>query len=123
MNSDITVVNIKEKLSLFNEVWVPKIIGEINDTLIKAVKFKGEYCWHNHINEDELFLVIKGKLVIELEGKSLQLEEGEFVIIPKGVNHKPVAEDEAHIILIEPKMIINTGDVREERTLLTLDSI
>ncbi|MFH0961505.1 MAG: cupin domain-containing protein [archaeon] len=110
------VVNVKEKLSLFRTHWSPKIIGDLNDSHIKVAKLKGEFVWHDHANEDELFLVVKGKLTIKLRKADLKLGEGDFVVIPKGVEHKPVAEKEVHVILIEPKTTINTGAVKEKRT-------
>jgi mannose-6-phosphate isomerase-like protein (cupin superfamily) len=123
MSEKIEVINIKDKLSLFDEFWVPKVIGELNDVYIKVVKFLGEYCWHSHEKEDELFLVIKGNMVIELRERKFELGEGEFIIIPRGAEHKPIAEKEAHVVLIEAKTVINTGNVREERTLFDLEKI
>jgi mannose-6-phosphate isomerase-like protein (cupin superfamily) len=116
-----TKVNIMEKLSLFDEFWVPKIIAEVNDCYIKVVKFKGEYTWHSHETEDELFWVIKGKFTIKLRDKDLELSEGEFALIPSGVEHKPVAEEETHVVLIEPRTTVNTGKVIEERTIKSTD--
>ncbi len=113
-------VNLAEKFALFDEYWSPKIIGELNDSYVKAVKFRGEFVWHHHEDEDELFLVVKGRLVIELRDRDIRLGEGEFAIIPRGVEHMPVAEEEAHVILIEPKSTLNTGNVRNERTRPTL---
>jgi mannose-6-phosphate isomerase-like protein (cupin superfamily) len=116
-------VNLKEKFSLFQDYWSPKIVGELNDTHVKIVKVKGEFTWHHHDNEDELFLVVKGRLVIKLRDRDIILEEGEFAIIPKGVEHKPVAEEEAHILLLEPKSTLNTGNVRNEKTVEQLERI
>jgi mannose-6-phosphate isomerase-like protein (cupin superfamily) len=116
-------VNLNEKFSLFEEYWSPKIVGELNDTHVKLVKVKGEFTWHHHDNEDELFLVVKGRLVIKLRDRDITLEEGEFAIIPKGVEHKPVAEEEAHILLLEPKSTLNTGNVRDEKTVEQLERI
>ncbi|HYP38893.1 MAG TPA: cupin domain-containing protein [Chloroflexia bacterium] len=116
-------VNLSEKFSLFQDYWSPKIVGELNDTHVKLVKVKGEFTWHHHDNEDELFLVVKGRLVIKLRDRDITLEEGEFAIIPKGVEHKPVAEEEAHILLLEPKSTLNTGNVRNEKTLEQLERI
>ena len=96
-------VNLAQKFSLFNEYWSPKIAGELNDSYVKLAKLKGEFVWHHHEAEDELFLVVKGKLLIKLRDRDIWLEEGEFAIIPKGVEHMPVAEEEVQIILIEPK--------------------
>ncbi len=109
-------INLAHKLSLFDEFWRPRIVGELNDTYVKLVKLKGEFVWHLHENEDELFLVIKGKLLIKLRDRDLWLEEGEFAIIPKGIEHCPVAAEEVHVLLLEPKSTLNTGNVENERT-------
>ena len=109
-------INIPHKFSLFTEYWRPKIVGEINDSRVKLVKLKGEFLWHSHEKEDELFLVVKGKLLIKLRDKDIRLEEGEFLIVPKGVEHMPVAEEEVHALLLEPKTTINTGHIRNDRT-------
>ena len=109
-------ISLSEKLALFTDYWAPKIVGEINDTHVKLVKLKGEFVWHHHENEDELFLVIKGKLLIKLRDGDVTLEEGEMVIIPRGVDHMPVAEEEAHVLLLEPKSTINTGNAAGGRT-------
>ncbi len=116
-------VNLAEKFSLFADHWSPKIVGELNDSYVKVVKLKGEFVWHHHEKEDELFLVVKGKLLIRLRDRDLWLQEGEFVIIPKGVEHLPVAEEEAHVLLLEPKTTLNTGNVQSERTLANLQRI
>lgn len=116
-------VNLAEKFALFSDYWSPKIAGELNDSYIKLAKFKGEFTWHHHENEDELFLVVKGKLTIKLRDKDIHLSPGEFVIIPKGVEHKPVAQEEAHVILLEPKSTLNTGNVNNELTKKDLGSI
>jgi mannose-6-phosphate isomerase-like protein (cupin superfamily) len=113
---DVNVVNLAQKLSLFNDYWSPKIAGELNDSYLKLVKVKGEFVWHSHEHEDELFLVVEGTLVIQLRDRDLTLHEGEFVIIPKGVEHRPVAEEEVHMLLLEPKTTLNTGNVQNERT-------
>ena len=110
------VINLADKFNLFQEPWHPKIVGELNDSYVKLAKLKGEFVWHHHDNEDELFLVIKGTLVIKLRDQELIIHEGEFVIIPKGVEHLPVAEEEVHVLLLEPKSILNTGDVQNEKT-------
>jgi mannose-6-phosphate isomerase-like protein (cupin superfamily) len=109
-------VNLSDKFSLFKEHWSPKIAGEVNDSYVKLVKFQGDFVWHKHDEEDEMFLVVKGSITIRLRDGDVRLEEGEFVIIPRGVEHMPVAEEEAHVILFEPKTVLNTGDVRNERT-------
>lgn len=109
-------VNLAQKYNLIQEHWKPRIAGELNGQYIKLVKVKGEFVWHRHENEDELFLVVKGKLLIKLRDQDIHLEPGELVIIPKGVEHLPVAEEEAHVLLLEPKSTLNTGDVQNERT-------
>jgi mannose-6-phosphate isomerase-like protein (cupin superfamily) len=116
-------VNVSEKLNLFEEQWSPKIVGEVNDAYVKLVKFQGEFVWHKHETEDEMFLVVKGRIRILLRDGEVGLDEGEFVIIPRGVEHMPIAEEEAHVILFEPKTVLNTGDVRNERTLPELQRI
>ena len=117
------VVNLNEKFGLFQEHWQPRIAGEINDAYVKLVKFKGAFLWHTHDAEDELFLVVKGNLTIKLRDRDLQLAEGEFAIIPRGVEHMPVADEEVHVVLIEPKTTLNTGDQLTDRTLPELESI
>ncbi len=109
-------VNIAEKFGLFQETWHPKILGELNDSYIKAAKLKGEFVWHRHEREDELFLVVKGRLVIRLRDGEVVLDPGEFVIIPRGVEHCPVAEAEVQVLLLESKTTVNTGEVQNERT-------
>ena len=116
-------VNISEKLSQFNDFYNPRIIGELNGQYVKAVKLMGEFVWHHHDNEDELFLVIKGKLKMEFRDKIVEVMPGEFIIVPKGVEHKPVAEDEVHILLFEPASTLNTGNVENERTRKVLEKI
>jgi len=116
-------VNLSRKFSQFQDYWSPKIAGEVNDSYVKLVKLKGEFVWHHHEAEDELFLVVKGRLLIKLRDRDIQLEEGEFVVIPRGVEHLPVAEEEAHILLLEPKSTLNTGNVRNDRTVADLDRI
>ncbi len=116
MQSKIKKVNLAEKFSLFTEQWHPKIVGELNDAYVKVGRLQGEFVWHHHDNEDELFLVIKGHLVIKLKDGDVALDAGEFVIIPKGVEHCPVAEEEVQMVLLEPKTTLNTGNVQNERT-------
>jgi mannose-6-phosphate isomerase-like protein (cupin superfamily) len=116
-------VNIREKLSLFNEHWHPRIIGELNGQHVKAVKLIGEFVWHHHDHEDELFLVIKGKLKMEFRDRVEEINEGEFIIVPRGVEHKPVADEEVHILLFEPDTTVNTGNVESERTRKQLEKI
>jgi len=112
----VETINLAQKFSLFTEQWSPKIVGEVNDSHVKLIKVKGEFVWHHHDHEDELFLVIKGRLTIKLEDKTLMINEGEFAIIPRGVEHCPVADEEAHILLLEPKSTVNTGNAPGERT-------
>jgi mannose-6-phosphate isomerase-like protein (cupin superfamily) len=119
----IEKVNLSQKFSLFSDYWSPKIAGELNDSHVKLVKLKGEFVWHHHEEEDELFLVVKGQLVIKLRDQDISLEAGEFVIIPKGVEHCPVAEDEVHVLLLEPKTTLNTGNIRGEKTVADLERI
>jgi mannose-6-phosphate isomerase-like protein (cupin superfamily) len=109
-------VNLKEKLALFSEHWSPRIVGELNGQHVKLAKLKGEFVWHHHENEDELFLVIKGRLLMRLRGTDVVINEGEFFIVPRGVEHQPVAEKEVHVLLFEPATTLNTGNVRNERT-------
>ena len=116
-------VNLSEKLGLFSDLWSPKIVGELNGQHVKLAKLKGEFVWHHHENEDELFLVLRGSLTIHLSDRVVKLSEGEFFIVPKGVEHKPVAEDEAHVLLLEPVSTLNTGNVRNERTIDSPDSL
>ena len=113
---DAIAVNLADKFALFDAYWSPKIVGELNDSYVKIVKVKGEFVWHQHEKEDELFLVVKGTLVIRLRDREIVLREGELTIIPHGVEHQPVAAEEAHVLLLEPKATLNTGDVRNERT-------
>ncbi len=118
----IEKVNLADKLNLFQDYWSPKIVGELNDSHVKLVKLKGEFTWHHH-EEDELFLIVKGKLLIKLRDRDIWLEEGEFAIIPSGVEHLPIAEEEAHVLLIELKSTLNTGNVQNERTVAVLPQI
>ena len=116
-------VNLNQKFSQFQDYWQPKIAGELNDNYIKLAKLKGEFVWHQHETEDELFLVVKGTLLIKLRDRDIQLQEGEFVIIPKGVEHLPIADEEAHVLLLEPKTTLNTGNIQNERTVSNLKRI
>ena len=110
------VINLNEKFNLFNEHWKPKIAGELNDSYVKLAKVQGEFVWHHHEKEDELFFVVKGTLTIKLRDKDLTIREGEFVIIPKGVEHMPVADEEVWIMMLEPKTTSNTGNIENQRT-------
>jgi mannose-6-phosphate isomerase-like protein (cupin superfamily) len=112
----IDKVNLAEKFALFKESWSPKIVGELNDFHVKLAKLEGEFVWHHHEKEDELFLVVKGRLLMKLRDRDIWMEEGEFVIIPRGVEHLPVAPEEAHVLLFESKTTLNTGNVQSERT-------
>jgi mannose-6-phosphate isomerase-like protein (cupin superfamily) len=116
-------VNLAQKFSMFNDFWSPKIVGELNDSYVKLVKLKGEFVWHHHETEDELFLVVKGSLLIKLRDRDISLDEGEFVIIPKGVEHLPIADEEVHVLLLEPKTTLNTGNIGNERTVADLERI
>jgi len=116
-------VNLAQKLSLFQEYWSPKIVGELNDSYVKLAKLKGEFIWHHHETEDELFLVVKGSLLIKLRNRDIFLHEGEFVIIPRGVEHLPIAEEETHVLLLEPKSTLNTGNMQNERTVINQEQI
>jgi mannose-6-phosphate isomerase-like protein (cupin superfamily) len=116
-------VNLAEKFSRFSDCWNPRIVGEINDCQVKVVKLKGEFIWHHHENEDEPFLVTKGRLIMKLRDGDVTIHEGEFLIVPRGVEHCPVAEEEVHIVLIEPKTTLNTGNLRNERTVAELERI
>ena len=116
-------VNLQQKFSLFSEYWNPKIVGELNGQFVKLVKVKGEFMWHHHDDEDELFMVMKGRLQIQFAAEQVWLEEGEFLIVPKGVEHRPVAPEEVHLLLFEPSSTLNTGNIANERTLRKLKSI
>ena len=116
-------VNLAQKFSSFDDFYSPKIVGEVNDSYVKLVKINGPFVWHHHENEDELFLVTKGKLTLRLRDRDIVLNPGEFFIVPKGIEHMPVAEEETHTLLLEPKSTLNTGNVRNERTLHQLERI
>ena len=116
-------INIAEKLGNINAYWKPKIVGALNDQHVKLAKLKGEFVWHHHDIEDELFMVIKGRLVIKLKDRDIILNEGEFFIIPHGVEHKPMADDEVHVLFFEPDTTLNTGNIRNERTVTAPETI
>jgi mannose-6-phosphate isomerase-like protein (cupin superfamily) len=109
-------INLHQTFDLFEDLWTPRIIGELNGQVVKIAKIKGEFIWHAHEKEDELFLVIKGKVLIKLRDKEIKLNEGEMLIVPHGIEHKPVAEEEAHILMFEPLSTLNTGNVLNEHT-------
>ncbi|HEV8508971.1 MAG TPA: cupin domain-containing protein [Gemmatimonadales bacterium] len=119
----IRKVNLAEMFGRFQDQWSPKVVGAVNDSLVKLVKLKGEFVWHHHDQEDELFLVVKGRLRLKLRDKDLVLGPGEFAIIPHGVEHLPVAEAETHVLLFEPNSTLNTGNVRNERTVPELERL
>ena len=116
-------INLKEKLTLFSEHWTPKIVGELNEQYVKLAKVKGEMVWHDHENEDELFYIIKGQLLLKFRDKEVTLKEGDMYIVPRGVEHQPIAEEECHLLLFEPKSTAHTGDVESELTVKNLDWI
>ena len=118
------IVNLKDKMRRVQEYWSPKIVGELNDTYVKVVKLRGEFVWHHHEREDELFLVVEGRLRMQLRDGNRDLGPGEFIIVPRGVEHCPKAlTDEVHVVLIEPKTTLNTGNVVNERTVRDLERI
>jgi mannose-6-phosphate isomerase-like protein (cupin superfamily) len=120
-------ISLAQKFSGIHEYWSPKIAGEINDSYVKLVKFRGEFMWHHHDNEDEMFLIVKGTMRMKIRDGRGEREErvgpGEFIIIPRGVEHMPIADEEVHCVLLEPKSTLNTGNVRNERTLEQLERV
>lgn len=114
-------INLKNKLSLFNDYWSPRIVGDLNDSHVKLAKLKGEFVWHKHDDEDELFFIIKGNLLLRFKDRDVHLQEGEFIIVPKGVEHLPIAEEEVHVMFIEPTL--NTGDALSGLTKKDLERI
>lgn len=126
-NSEIRImvkkVNLSQKFNSFSEQWSPKIIGALNGQLVKIAKVEGDFIMHNHENEDEFFYVVEGTLFIELEDQTLQLNQGEMVVIPKGINHRPFAPKEAKIMLFEPASTLNTGNIKNEKTVKDLEEI
>jgi mannose-6-phosphate isomerase-like protein (cupin superfamily) len=116
-------VNLAEKFKRIREYWKPYIAAELNGQQVKLDKLKGEFIWHHHDNQDEMFLVVKGRLRIEFRDKPVWLEQGEFIVVPRGVEHRPVAQEEAHVLLFEPASTLNTGNLRNERTLEKLERI
>lgn len=113
-------INLAEKFALIRDSWKPHVVGEVNDALVKLVRFRGEFLWHHHDNEDELFLVVSGRMTMRLRDGDVSAGPGEFIIVPRGVEHMPVAEPEAEVLLFEPRTTLNTGNVRNERTIETL---
>ena len=116
-------VNLAEKLSLFGDHWSPKIVGELNGQRVKLVKLQGEFVWHRHEEEDELFLVVEGGFRMEFRDREVWLEEDEFIVVPRGVEHRPVADEEVSVLLFEPASTLNTGNVKDEMTVAELDRI
>jgi mannose-6-phosphate isomerase-like protein (cupin superfamily) len=117
------IVNISEKLALFSEHWNPKVVGDLNGQQVKLAKFKGEFVWHRHDNEDELFLVIKGSFKMEFRDKIVIVNQNEFLIVPRGVRHRPSAEEEVSVLLFEPATTLNTGNSENDFTKHVLDKI
>jgi mannose-6-phosphate isomerase-like protein (cupin superfamily) len=109
----IEKINIQQKFYSFTDYWNPRVVGKLNGQLVKLVKFKGEFVWHKHDQEDEMFMVIKGRFNMELRDKTIMLDKGDFIIIPKGTEHRPVAEQEVEVMLFEPDTTLNTGDVKD----------
>jgi mannose-6-phosphate isomerase-like protein (cupin superfamily) len=116
-------ITLAEKFSQFQEHWSPKIIGAVNNMHVKLAKLKGEFVWHHHDEEDEMFFVVKGRLLIKFRDRDVWLEEGELIIIPRGVEHLPVAEEEVHVMLFEPQSTLNTGNVQNDHTLTELENL
>ena len=116
-------VSVSEKLATFTDHWKPRIVAELNGQHLKVVKFKGPFIWHQHELEDELFLVVKGHLRMEFRDRSVDLKEGELLVVPRGVEHRPVADEETHVLLFEPASTVNTGNVCDERTVQQLERI
>jgi mannose-6-phosphate isomerase-like protein (cupin superfamily) len=120
---DVDKVNLGQKLGTFSDHWNPRIVAELNGQQVKLVKFKGEFVWHSHETEDELFMVIRGRFKMELRDRTIEVREGELIVIPHGVEHRPVADEEVDVLLFEPASTINTGEVRNDRTRMTLERI
>jgi mannose-6-phosphate isomerase-like protein (cupin superfamily) len=116
-------VNLAEKLALFHDYWHPRIVGELNGQQVKLVKFAGEFVWHQHEHEDELFFVVKGQFRMEFRDRVVDLQQGEFLIVPCGVEHRPVAEQEVEVMLFEPASVLNTGNVQNELTVAELETL
>jgi mannose-6-phosphate isomerase-like protein (cupin superfamily) len=116
-------INLQEKLSSFDAHWQPKIVGELNGQYVKLVKFQGPFVWHHHEEEDEMFMVLKGRFRMEFRDRSIWIEEGEFIIVPHGEEHRPVADEEAQVLLFEPASTLNTGNTENEMTVKELERI
>ncbi len=116
-------VNLQEKFGLFHEQWTPKVVGELNGQQVRLAKVQGDFVWHKHDEEDEFFLVVKGQLTIDLRDQRVVINEGEFFVVPRGVEHKPSAEDETHLLLFEPAETRHTGDVESARTVHNMEKI
>ena len=119
----MTTINLGEKYAKFNEHWHPYIVAELNNNYVKLAKLMGDFVWHKHDHEDELFLVVNGRFRMEFRDAHVELETGEFLIVPRGVEHRPVADEEVHVLLFEPANTLNTGNVENERTVAQLDRI
>jgi mannose-6-phosphate isomerase-like protein (cupin superfamily) len=115
--SPLEKIDLAEKLARFDERWSPRIVAELNGQHVKLAKLEGSFVWHSHVDEDELFLVLQGKLTIELRDGRVELGAGQMLVVPRGVEHRPVAEGEVHVLLFEPAGTVNTGSVRNERTI------
>ena len=109
-------IDLAAKLALFSDLWSPRVVAQMNDVRFKLVRLQGEFVWHRHDDTDEAFLVLEGRLVIQTRGEDIVLEKGQMVVIPKGMEHRPVAEEECHVMLVEPAGVLNTGDVDTDRT-------
>ncbi len=116
-------VNLEEKLARFRDLWNPKIVGQVNDFHVKLVKLKGEFVWHHHDREDELFLVLRGRMTVQLPQGDVSVGEGEFVVVPRGMEHRPKADEETHVLLLEPVSTVNTGNVQDAHTRRELERI
>jgi len=121
MNPD--KITIREKFNLFSDHWSPKVLAELNGQAVKAVKFQGEFVWHHHDHEDELFMVVQGRFRMDFRDKSVWVESGEFIVVPRGVEHRPYAEEEVWVLLFEPAATLNTGNVQNERTVADLGRV
>jgi mannose-6-phosphate isomerase-like protein (cupin superfamily) len=119
----IDKVNLAEKFSLFSDTYSPKIVGAVNDSLVKLVKLKGDFVWHHHEAEDEMFLVVRGRLTMHFRDRSVEVMPGEFIIVPRGVEHMPAAGEETEVVLFEPATVLNTGNIMDERTVAELERI